>query len=537
MDLRRYQDCKYALAAILRGLPWRPETALRNRRLFERLAMDRFNVAVVGRYSRGKSTLLNAMTGSDRLPTGDEPLTSVITSVAYGSEEKVVLHFRNTSLTEEVPFARLADYVTEHGNPGNARRVEEAEILLPAAILRSGFRFVDTPGLGSIVRANTETTMDFLAQIDAFVLVSGFDAPLSPEEEALLGDIARTRKPLFAVLNKADVASSAEPVEARFREALAASGFGADPPVFRLSARRALAARLAGDEQGLRRSGLPEFEAALADFLLRERRGAFLRGMVDRVAEAVAEDAPEDASALLRRTEDLRREIAADSAPETAFHADGGADSVIPPCSVCASVEEAVFRLLTRLQHALRGSEEARRRFLDDGGLCADHSRAFGRIAAPREICTAYAPLLLAEARRLRESAETGVSGTGIVETGAVGTGTPRCSACAVAVRTAAEGVHALAGAAGRDGTHAAGLCRPHFGQLLACVGVEERGALLKRQADILERRADDMARFALKQDAARRDAMTTAEVAAPRAGLDQWAGLADAWRGAQGEP
>ncbi len=77
----------------------------------------------------------------------------------------------------------------------------------------------------------------------------------------------------------------------------------------------------------------------------------------------------------------------------------------------------------------------------------------------------------------------------------------------------------------------AAGLCGVHFEPLLARVQRPEiRRALLRRQADDLERRADDMNRFALKQDAARRDAMTQAEQRAARAGLNQWIGLEDAW-------
>jgi hypothetical protein len=42
----------------------------------------------------GKTSLMNAILGIDRLPTGITPLTSVITSVAYGSEEKVVLTYQ-----------------------------------------------------------------------------------------------------------------------------------------------------------------------------------------------------------------------------------------------------------------------------------------------------------------------------------------------------------------------------------------------------------------------------------------------------------
>jgi predicted GTPase len=63
----------------------------RRRDLFARLAEDRFNLAVVGRFSRGKSSLMNAILGSERLRTGVVPLTSVITTVTYGSQERMTL--------------------------------------------------------------------------------------------------------------------------------------------------------------------------------------------------------------------------------------------------------------------------------------------------------------------------------------------------------------------------------------------------------------------------------------------------------------
>jgi hypothetical protein len=113
MDLREYEQVKFALAEILRTIPWEPPRANRLRNLFARLAEDRFNLAVVGRFSRGKGSLMNAILGMDRLPTGVVPLTSVITTVTYGSAERVTLHFLGTSLIEDIRLDQLSDYVTE----------------------------------------------------------------------------------------------------------------------------------------------------------------------------------------------------------------------------------------------------------------------------------------------------------------------------------------------------------------------------------------------------------------------------------------
>lgn len=74
MDLRDYESAKFKLAEVLRDIAaWVPEERadLKTRLtdLFTRLAEDRFNLVVAGRFSRGRSTLMNAILGVDRLPT------------------------------------------------------------------------------------------------------------------------------------------------------------------------------------------------------------------------------------------------------------------------------------------------------------------------------------------------------------------------------------------------------------------------------------------------------------------------------------
>jgi predicted GTPase len=126
MDLREYEQLKFALAGLLRSVETmiprdRHDQQDRIRDLFARLAEDRFNLVVVGRFSRGKTSLMNAVLATDRLPTGIRPLTSVITTVAYGSKERVIIRSIGHLLDQEIPFDALPDYISETGNSGNIR--------------------------------------------------------------------------------------------------------------------------------------------------------------------------------------------------------------------------------------------------------------------------------------------------------------------------------------------------------------------------------------------------------------------------------
>lgn len=156
LDLREYEQEKFGIAEILRSIsnsftsrehPWQE----RLRDLFIRLAEDRFNLVVVGRFNRGKTSIMNAITGTNRLPVGIIPLTSVITTVAYGTEERVVLKFKSTSPTTEIPIGALSQFATQEGNPGNVRGIKSAEVqlraeILPAWVLFCGYSRV---GLGN----------------------------------------------------------------------------------------------------------------------------------------------------------------------------------------------------------------------------------------------------------------------------------------------------------------------------------------------------------------------------------------------------
>ncbi len=66
----------------------------------------------------------------------------------------------------------LEEYVTEAANPGNRLGINHVEVASPAEILSRGVVLIDTPGIGSTFRHNTEATLNFLPQCDA-AAVSG----------------------------------------------------------------------------------------------------------------------------------------------------------------------------------------------------------------------------------------------------------------------------------------------------------------------------------------------------------------------------
>jgi len=261
----------------------------RARELLARLAADRFQLAVMGQFSRGKSTLMNALLGGAYLPMGALPMTSVITTVRYGSRPKAMARRHQSALPVEVPLASVTEFVAQASVRRSEMRVTSVDVEVPAEILRLGFEFADTPGVGSAI-ASTETTRQFLPQADAVLFVTGFDSPLSEAEAGFLAEASRHGGKLFLVLNKRDLVGDRDAAEAenfvrdRLRDDL---GLG-EPRIFAVSALEALEAVLHDDQTRLSASGLPQLRGALEQFLITDKTRLFLRNVADRTAGLVA---------------------------------------------------------------------------------------------------------------------------------------------------------------------------------------------------------------------------------------------------------
>ncbi len=528
MDLHEYERVKFALADILRALAL---TGIRQgargadqlRDLFGRLAEDRFNLAVVGRFNRGKTSLMNAMLGMDRLPTGVVPLTSVITAVSYGSEPKAVLHYQQTSLFMDVTLEELPRHITERGNPGNIEGLSVAEVQLPADILRLGFHFIDTPGLGSAIAENTRTTERFLPEADALLLVTSYDSPLAEEECRTLQQAQASGCRAFVVLNKQDAAGPAERDEvfAHVRDRLSQLfGTGA-PPVFSVSATQALGARLAGDQPALAASGLPAFEDILTRFLVEDRRQVFLVGICGRI-EALLRQAGADA--LLDELATLRSNLSV-PAPAPVPAASGGLPARTIPlagCEICAVLTEEAIQFLSHFQLALYGDRQLQEQLAARGGLCDAHLPQLEALAAPREIATGFAPVLAAQAERLRALARrrpTGPLACDAVAAALAASATcPVCEAVAPAGATALRRMAAAAVEAGPAAIYRRSApCLRHLAELVRLIDDPGLvGELLDLQAALVERLEEDLRRLSLKQDATHRHAASAEERAAP---------------------
>jgi GTP-binding protein EngB required for normal cell division len=541
MDLRSYEQVKFDLAEIIRSgqlaasgreqdpnkkrhheEPWRD--------LLTRLAEDRFTVVVAGRFNRGKSSLMNAVLGMDRLPTGVIPLTSVITYVRYGTSERVLLDYYGSGLRGEAKLADLPELVTEKGNPGNVKRIRAAEIQLPAEILRRGFFFVDTPGLGSAIFENSQTTERFIPEIDVLILVTSYESPLTEDEIRFLRQASPTVRAVFVVVNKHDTASPEAREEVLDYVANTARSVldGRTAKPFSVSARDGLAAKQANDAEALQSSGILAFEAELVRFLTAERSQLFLSAMFDRVSSTLASLPEADAQRLGATLKKLRDQSEADGQTTRAsavfrqpLRARIDARGVTP-CEMCRGVLHQLLEFFRQYQYDLAVRPETQEEHARRGGFCPLHTWHYEQIASPRGVCTAYPRLLNRVAESLRAMASNGAANAG-----AARLTNQSCPACKVRWDAEDKMVHSISHKLQQDpaSSDALSLCVPHLELLLGQIDESIRSRLLLREAAVMERTAEDMQRYAIKHDALRRHLVSQEENDAPLLGLQLLSG------------
>ncbi|MFH1368853.1 MAG: dynamin family protein [Elusimicrobiota bacterium] len=167
------------------------------------------NIALVGSFKAGKSSFLNSLIGRDVMPVSVLPLTSVITYVQYGTENKATAKLLNGQI-QNVSLHELADYITEERNPNNVKQVDGMDVELTSLEEYKGIRFVDTPGFGSAYIHNTLTSAGWLPRAGAAFLTVSVTNPFSEADMLLFKELDNYTSEIIILLTKTDLVSRKE---------------------------------------------------------------------------------------------------------------------------------------------------------------------------------------------------------------------------------------------------------------------------------------------------------------------------------------
>lgn len=193
----------------------------------QQLMDEKFHLVVVGEFSRGKSTFVNAMLGRRLLPSSKKPTTAIITKIIYNEKPKYTLYYRESGkrpkvISEEEFFKLTAPKEVNEFDRSllekmfkqqqNLDDIKYAEVGYPLEICRNNVEVVDTPGTNDLNTGRIEITYGYIDQADAVILILGAQQALTASEMAFLKEriIGNQIKDIFFVINYKDSLDGAE---------------------------------------------------------------------------------------------------------------------------------------------------------------------------------------------------------------------------------------------------------------------------------------------------------------------------------------
>ena len=160
-------------------------------------------IPLVGEFSSGKTTLLNALTDSKKLETATKPTTATIYEIHFGCnkcEANVVL-----SDGQVAHFDDLGQLKNDQLSDAQIVTVFDTSTKVPSSTI-----LVDTPGLSSPVVKHRQVLVDFLPSADAILLVVDINQLVTRSLTDFIDMIKLSKRPVYIVLTKSDTKSASE---------------------------------------------------------------------------------------------------------------------------------------------------------------------------------------------------------------------------------------------------------------------------------------------------------------------------------------
>jgi GTPase Era involved in 16S rRNA processing/uncharacterized tellurite resistance protein B-like protein len=265
----------------------------------DKLESQRFRVAVIGDFSQGKSTLLNALLGEEIQPVRAIPCSGTLSVLKYGDRKRVVCRYRDGNEQE----IAVEDYQKKAAISKEAALNNRSEELLKSNIAeivfehpnlllcRNGVEIVDSPGLNEHPD-RTRVTEELLKETDAILFMTNANKLLTQGERDIITRIKeregdRPLENLFLVVNFMDNLDSdedREDVQIAANSIIKDGSITGKERIHFVSAKSALKATLSNTSNDYLVS-FQNFTGTLEAFLTDERGSVILQSATQKIDE------------------------------------------------------------------------------------------------------------------------------------------------------------------------------------------------------------------------------------------------------------
>lgn len=157
-------------------------------------------VPLVGEFSAGKTTIVNALTDSKALESASKPTTATIYTIHFASDSCSAVVHNSDGTTRQV--SEISELKNEQLKDAVVVDVFDTSRTVPESIV-----IVDTPGLSSQDIKHRQTLVDFMPQADAILLVSDINQGITRSLADFASTIALSKRPIYLVFSQCDTKS------------------------------------------------------------------------------------------------------------------------------------------------------------------------------------------------------------------------------------------------------------------------------------------------------------------------------------------
>ncbi len=176
----------------------------------EMLNKEEFSIVIVGEFSVGKSTFLNALMGEKILPSYSDETTATVTFLRHvnkaGNKQKGTVYYADGS-NEDIDSIEtdvISRYVSTRSDIPVAATVNHLDLFLNSSFLDGNITLVDTPGLNGTADGHREITEAQIMKSNVCLFMFSADRPGGKSEFEFLSQIKTKANKIIFVLNKID---------------------------------------------------------------------------------------------------------------------------------------------------------------------------------------------------------------------------------------------------------------------------------------------------------------------------------------------
>ena len=238
---------------------------------------------VMGSFSTGKSSFINALVGEEIAAVEAKPTTAVVTKLCYGQQDKLLLHFRDGKVQSATPqeFTRMTAVNDEEKFNEVHEKLDYVERQMPLEILKQ-VSIIDSPGLNDVKEKRSEATERFVSKADTVLWMFSVVQLATREEIAAMDRLTPRLKPI-AVVNKMDLLDEEEDDPAEFLAKARQTLNGRVQAVVGISAKYELEGKKENNTLKREIGNFAELERAVADLVLPHRERFKLNTLLDEL--------------------------------------------------------------------------------------------------------------------------------------------------------------------------------------------------------------------------------------------------------------